>query len=233
MATTKTKPAAKKAPTKRLASKLPTKVAAKPAMAPTIKKTSMMPCQDVERRTCLYIDVVDEVVRYIPLDPSEGLLVRKMDLNDFSSKYKPIDGYPPEKACQLYLSYSQTMGASVEALDCFATLIPVSPQEYDMAAAKQARKTATTKTATKTTASKTAVKKAAAKSAAKPAGDKVAKPSAASMFKELIMAGELTDDKIFAKVQKAFDLDDNKRSYVTWYRNKLIKDGVKNVPAGK
>lgn len=56
-------------------------------------------------------------------------------------------------------------------------------------------------------------------------GPKERKPSAASRFKELIMAGKLTDDKIFEAVQKEFGLDDSKRSYVAWYRNQLRKDG--------
>lgn len=56
--------------------------------------------------------------------------------------------------------------------------------------------------------------------------------TAAALFQELIMAGTLTDDKIFAKVKDKFDLDDNKRSYVAWYRNKLTKDG-KKPPAAK
>lgn len=56
--------------------------------------------------------------------------------------------------------------------------------------------------------------------------------SAAQMFQDLIMAGNLTDDKIFAKVKDKFKLDDKKRSYVAWYRNKLVKDG-KKPPAAK
>lgn len=75
-----------------------------------------------------------------------------------------------------------------------------------------------------------AAKKKAAK--AKKADAKNKKPgekreSAAQMFCDLIMAGNLTDDKIFAKVQDKFKLDDKKRSYVAWYRNKLKKDGKK------
>jgi hypothetical protein len=50
-------------------------------------------------------------------------------------------------------------------------------------------------------------------------------PSAASRFKELIMEGKLTDDGIFAVIQKEFGLDDNKRSYVSWYRKHLAKTG--------
>ena len=35
------------------------------------------------------------------------------------------------------------------------------------------------------------------------------------------------NDEIFAQVQKAFDLDDSKRSYVAWYRNNLKKTEAK------
>lgn len=64
------------------------------------------------------------------------------------------------------------------------------------------------------------------------AGPKEKKPSAASRFCDLIMEGKLADDKIFATVQKEFGLDDSKKSYVGWYRNKLRKDG-KNPPEAK
>lgn len=74
-------------------------------------------------------------------------------------------------------------------------------------------------------------KKKAAKKAAKD-GTKVPRESAAQMFQDLIMAGNLTDDKIFEKVKAKFGLDDKKRSYVAWYRNKLAKDG-KKPPAAK
>lgn len=79
-------------------------------------------------------------------------------------------------------------------------------------------------------AAEKAAKPAKAPKAAKdPAAPKVRKPSASSMFCELIMAGELTDDEIFAKVQAAFGLDDGKKSYTKWYRNDLRKKG-KNPP---
>lgn len=51
--------------------------------------------------------------------------------------------------------------------------------------------------------------------------------TAAAMFCELIMGGKKTDDQIFAAVKAKFGLDDKKRSYVAWYRNKLKKDGKK------
>lgn len=56
--------------------------------------------------------------------------------------------------------------------------------------------------------------------------EKTARPSAAARFKELIMAGKLTDDQIFDKVAQEFGLDDSKRNYVGWYRNALRKEGA-------
>lgn len=76
---------------------------------------------------------------------------------------------------------------------------------------------------------KAKAKKADAKARAK-TGEK--RETAAGMFCDLIMAGNLTDDKIFEKVADKFGLDKKKRSYVAWYRNKLSKDG-KKPPAAK
>lgn len=84
--------------------------------------------------------------------------------------------------------------------------------------------------ATKAKAKK--AKKVADKAAKKSGEPKAPRESAATMFCELIMAGNLTDDKIFEKVQAKFDLSDDKRKYVAWYRNKLTKDG-KKPPAAK
>jgi hypothetical protein len=76
-----------------------------------------------------------------------------------------------------------------------------------------------------------ATKKAKAKASKKDAKARKAtgekRATAAQLFCDLIMAGNLTDDKIFAKVKEKFGLDDKKRSYVAWYRNKLKKDGKK------
>jgi len=56
--------------------------------------------------------------------------------------------------------------------------------------------------------------------------EKKPRESASAMFQALLLAGELSDDKIFQKVQKKFGLDDKKRSYVAWYRNHLKKKGT-------
>lgn len=86
---------------------------------------------------------------------------------------------------------------------------------------------------TKAVAGKATTSKAVEKSAGKPKtavthvdGDH---KSASSMFKDLITNAvklKLTDDAIFAQVQDKFGLDDNKRSYVKWYRKDLAKKGL-------
>lgn len=60
---------------------------------------------------------------------------------------------------------------------------------------------------------------------------KVARPSVSSRFCELIMEGKKTDDEIFAIVKKEFGLSDDKRSYVSWNRNNLLKKGKTPPPA--
>jgi hypothetical protein len=197
-------------------------------------------CRDFNSRTCIEVSRIDGVVSYIPLDIENGFHVLESSESSFDLVFKPIDGYAVKKACELYFKWAISLGASKEALDFFKSNISLSNEDYQMALAKATKKAAEKKPAAKksTTTTKKAVevKKAPAKkpvaTVAKKAptktGDK--KPSAASRFMELIMAGKLSDDGIFATVQKEFDLDDSKRSYVGWYRAKLKKDG-RNPPS--
>lgn len=201
----------------------------------------IIPCYDRQRRTCIQVERTGAHVKYIPLDVNEGLQVLMATANEFDQRYEPMVNYPAEKACQLFLNYSQTIGATKEALGYLGQIVNVSKQEADMATTK---KTAATE---KAAATKTAAKKAApvTKPAAKSAPAKTAKPaakptaktgekkmSAAQMFQDLIMQGKLTDDQIFEKVQAQFGLDEKKRGYVKWYRNHLKKQGA-NPPEAK
>jgi len=202
----------------------------------------IIPCYDRQRRTCIQVERTGTHVKYIPLDVNEGLQVLTATANEFDQRYEPMINYPAEKACQLFLNYSQTIGATKEALGYLGQIVNVSKQEADMATTK---KTAATE---KAAATKTAAKKAAptTKTTAKPAPAKTAKPaakpaaaksgekkmSAAQMFQDLIMQGKLTDDQIFEKVQAQFGLDEKKRGYVKWYRNHLKKQGA-NPPEAK
>lgn len=202
----------------------------------------IIPCYDRQRRTCIQVERTGTHVKYIPLDVNEGLQVLTATANEFDQRYEPMVNYPAEKACQLFLNYSQTIGATKEALGYLGQIVNVSKQEADMATTKKtaaAEKAAATKPAAKKAApaTKPAAKSAPAKTAktaaAKPAakaGEK--KMSAAQMFQDLIMQGKLTDDQIFEKVQAQFGLDEKKRGYVKWYRNHLKKQGA-NPPEAK
>lgn len=210
-------------------------------MASKKPTTGIIPCYDRQRRTCIQVERTGTHVKYIPLDVNEGLQVLTATANEFDQRYEPMVNYPAEKACQLFLNYSQTIGATKEALGYLGQIVNVSKQEADMATTK---KTAATE---KAAATKTAAKKAApvTKPAAKSAPAKTAKPaakpaaktgekkmSAAQMFQDLIMQGKLTDDQIFEKVQAQFGLDEKKRGYTKWYRNHLKKQGM-NPPEAK
>ncbi len=199
----------------------------------------IMPCYDHQRRTCIQVERAAGLVKFIPLDVSLGLEVHSTSTDSFDQRFTPMEGYPVEKACQLFVNYSQTLGATKEAMDYLGQVINVSKQELEMATAKKqttAEKPATNPAAKKAAPVKTAkVEKPtakAAKPAAKPAKAGEKKPSAAQMFQDLIMVGKLTDDQIFEKVQAEFGLDEKKRGYVKWYRNHLKKQG-QNPPEAK
>lgn len=200
----------------------------------------IMPCHDHNRRPCIQVDRSAGLVKFIPLDIILGLEVHSTSADSFDQRFTPMEGYPVEKACQLFVNYSQTLGATKEAMEYLGQVINVSKQELEMATTKK-------QVAVEKPASKPAAKKAApvkVTKAAKPAVTKAAKPdakpaktgekksSAAQMFQDLIMAGKLTDDQIFEKVQAEFGLDEKKRGYVKWYRNHLKKQG-QNPPEAK
>lgn len=204
----------------------------------------IIPCYDRQRRTCVQVERTGTHVKYIPLDVNEGLQVLTAAANEFDQRYEPMVNYPAEKACQLFLNYSQTIGATKEALGYLGQIVNVSKQEADMATTKKTaatEKAAATKTAAKKAAPAKPAKTVEAKAGrravdpvvkvpAKKTGEK--KMSAAQMFQDLIMQGKLTDDQIFEKVQAQFGLDEKKRGYVKWYRNHLKKQGA-NPPEAK
>lgn len=206
----------------------------------TKTEPSIVACCDHQRRTCLQVERLDGTTKYIPLDIVGGLRVQTMSTSEFDRRYQPMVNYPAEKACQLYLGYSQNIGASKEALEYLGQVINVSKQEFEMAtkkqqAASQPEEKRTTKGRRETNGAEKPAKAGrravdpVVKVPAKKTGEKM---SAAQMFQDLIMQGKLTDDQIFEKVQAEFGLDEKKRGYVKWYRNHLKKQG-KNPPEPK
>jgi hypothetical protein len=214
-------------------------------MATKAQAPAIMPCHDHNRRTCIQVARSAGLVKFIPLDIILGLEVHLTSADSFDQRFTPMEGYPVEKACQLFVNYSQTLGATKEAMDYLGQVINVSKQELEMATTKKqtvAEKPAAAK-AVKPVAKKAAAKPTEVKAGrravdpvVKPAAKSVKpgekKPSAAQMFQDLIMAGKLTDDQIFEKVQAEFGLDEKKRGYVKWYRNHLKKQG-QNPPEAK
>lgn len=203
-------------------------------------QTIISPYCDHQRRTCIQVDRDDKRVKFISLDVSLGLEVQSLSVEAFDRIYRKMDGYPAAKACQLYLNYSQNIGATKEALSYLGNIINITAQEFTTASTK---KTAAANLAEKKTAAKpekpakaekpaklAKPKTTTVKSPVKKGGDK--KLSASQMFQDLIMKGELTDDKIFEEVKEKFGLDDKKRGYVKWYRNHLAKQGA-NPPDAK
>lgn len=197
-----------------------------------------VPHSDAQRRTCLLLERNDVSVRCIPLDVVEGLAVVELAADDFDLRFKPLVDYPAERMARLYVSYATSIGATEAALRALGRLTTIHPQEHDMATRKKAAKAATAVTKKPATV-KGGKKKKAAKPARKTTDKTTARAeggarreTAAQLFQDLIRAGTLTDDQIFAKVQGKFGLSDDKRSYVAWYRNRLRKNGEK-VPDAK
>lgn len=196
--------------------------------------------RDHNSRTCIEVARDKMVVQYIPMEIL-GFSVESLNVNEFGRIYSPMANYPIDQACLLYKGYAVTLGATKEALDYLGQVINITQSEYDMATKKIAATTKPVekKAVAKASEKKTPPAKAPVKTATKVPEKKPATPprrrvgerkgSASQMFQELIMAGKLSDDGIFAAVQKEFDLDDSKKSYVKWYRGKLKKDG-KNPP---
>jgi hypothetical protein len=185
-------------------------------------------CADRERRTCLALDGSGSTVQFIPLSIENGFQIESMPRKTFDEVYKHLEDYPPARCATLYAQYAMSVGATAEAMEALGRITKLTQKEIEMATAKKAP----TAKVEKVTAEKPAkVAKVAAEKAEKPA--KKTGVSAAQMFRDLIMAGNLSDAKIFEKVQAAHGLSDDKASYVAWYRKDMIKKGVEGVPEAK
>lgn len=195
--------------------------------------------RDFNSRTCIKFSDDGSSVTYLPLE-IEGFELRTSSSVDFHQLYQPLPNYPMDRACSLYLTYAKTLGATPEVLDQLSKFTTVQKEDYAMAASKRREKQPSPEVKKPTKATKEPTTKAEKPKKApkepKPLVNTMLRKrksapadggptSAAQLFKELIMQGQLTDDQIFSQVQVAFGLDDNKRSYVGWYRNKLKKDG--------
>ena len=188
------------------------------------------------RNTAILVERNGDTVKFIPLVGEAGFNVEELPVTQFSQLYDVFADYPAARAAQLYAGYAQSLGASKAAMDYLGRITKLSPKEIEMATTKKSA----SKTAEKPVKAKAAPKvkdapkaKVAPKVKVKPAGEpKAPRESAAQLFRDLIMEGKFTDDKIFEKVQAKFGLEDKSRTHVAWYRNNLARKGM-NPPAPK
>lgn len=203
----------------------------------------------------------DMLVGFIPFSAEDGLKIEYLGLKEFDHRFKPLHDYPVERAAKLYLSYALNLGATRDALTHLGKFTQITEGDIRMATTKsttaEAKKALAAekkvkapkapkseekapvvpkikiepKKAEKVKAEKVKAEKPAKVKSEKPA--KEGRRSAAQAFKDLIMAGKLTDTEIFKQVQAEFGLDDSKSGYVSWYRNNMRKTGVANVPDAK
>lgn len=132
--------------------------------------SAVVACQDHNRRTCIQVFRDTKVVKYIPLNVADGLVVHSKPARDFDDTYKAIEGYPAAKAAKLYVGYSQNIGATPEALDFLGKVVNISQKEYQMATGKKAAAEAS---AEETKLAKKAAKKPEPK---EPEGDPIPVP---------------------------------------------------------
>ena len=172
-------------------------------------------------------------VTYIKLS-LDNMRVEGMGIADFDSIYSPISDYPTGRAAKLYVGFITRLGGTEEALAELGKLVVITSKEKEMSNTKEAARKASTKP--------TKGVKTLSKNKSSESGGRKPRESAARMFRELIMEGRLTDDKIFDKVQAKFILQEEKRKiYVSYYRSNLKRAGknppekkaIKKVPAKK
>jgi len=197
---------------------------------------------DVEQRTCLLVKQDADTTSFIPMTTEDGLAIVTTSTEQFKSRFKLVPNHDLTRGAKIYLRFATEVGATREVMAFLAKFTPTTQQEIYMATNRKTQNDetkASKKPVPKVKAEKPAkVVVAQTKTAATPAKAKTEKPSgekkltASKMFQDLIMEGKFSDDKIFEKVQAKFGLDDNKRSYVKWYRNDLKKKGM-NPPEGK
>jgi hypothetical protein len=224
----------------------------KPGVLPPPTKDQLKACDkaelvmDVQGRTAIAVGVAkNDEVRYIPMD-SGGCYVYYMAQPKFRITYQhsqkdpaspaSLVGTDVAHAARTYVVHMTYAGGSEEALEELGKLTTITSLERETIMKKnEDKKAAQPRVAGAGVANTAGVKKGpkASKEPKAPKESKEKKLRPADTFRELVMKGGITDDQIFAAVQKKHpEVTKEKRSYVTWYRNDLRKKG-ENPPAPK
>lgn len=222
-----------------------------PPLTPAQKRAraSVELVMDAEGRTAIKLSEEKTEVAFIPM-AAEGLYVTYTSPSVFRTRYphsqhdpkspRSLQGATVMAAARCFVVHSTFCGAEPRAVEALEQLVPITKHEkeriHEMSTKKPEPTTKTKPTKAKpektvSTTSKASAAKPAKSTSSKPDGERKPKPSVT--FRELIIQGKLTDDQIFAEVQKRHpEVTEDKRSYVAWYRNDLRKKG-ENPPAQK
>lgn len=204
-----------------------------------VGKNEFYPCGPGPKGTdhsCIVIEHTKKTIIFVTLYDMQEIgsprCLRLLEATpeEFNQWYKRAD-YPAERLAEIYLQFGITLGATPKALSALGRFIHIFDYEFDQAV--RVYSDAQPIPEEKVISSKNKLRNGpvvsglsgikAARATRKPEHKK---ETAAQLFRELLLDGELTDDEIFKRVQKKFGLDGKKRSYVTTYRRQLVKKGL-------
>jgi hypothetical protein len=97
-------------------------------------KETLAAYQDPQRRTCLMVRRAMGQVAYIPLITGKSVRMLQIKEASFDAIWKPVPDYPAVKAAQLFLRYTQDLGAEKDVLEALAAVIKVTPTQRERAA---------------------------------------------------------------------------------------------------
>lgn len=174
---------------------------------------------------CIKVSETKALVKFITLDIENGLFMSEESPDNFHKVYTVHPKYPIKRASDLFSSYGKTVGATQDVIEALAGLSKTSVESLQISTTVRDEIEKTTPSRYNKEEHKPDVtpKKKSKKRSKGKTGEY---SSAAAMFRSLLTEGELDDDGVFKAVQDEFDLDDNRKGYVKWYKKKLVDDGV-------
>jgi hypothetical protein len=84
-------------------------------------------CRDSKQNTCLKVNEKRGVITFIPLEVT-GLVVHHTATKSFWARYRHLNNFPVERACQLYLNYCRNLNVEKEVLIYLSKVVKI-PQE--------------------------------------------------------------------------------------------------------
>jgi hypothetical protein len=179
---------------------------------------------DCLQHVCLELSRTERQVEFTTFTPSEGLFTQRLRAEEFDKRYQVIEQYSVAKGVAKFVAFAKSYGATAEVLDVLGPIVSLTSGERDAALAQvRVGKVQMSEEV------KTKLREKAAKAKAEK-GPKAPRESAAQMYRDLIMAGNFSDEVIFKKVNAKFNK--GHETDIAFYRSKLKKAGL-NPPERK